>query len=260
MLEGKSAVVTGSTSGIGLAIARSLAQQGCDVVLNGFGEAGSIETLRSGISREYGVRIAYSSANMSKPDEISEMVALAEREFGTLDILINNAGIQHTAPVHQFALEMWNNILQVNLSAAFLAIRAAIKGMLQRNWGRIISIASTHGLVASVDKVRLCRRKARRSWANEGRCLETARTGITCNAVCPGWVLTPLVETQINDLAKRKSISVESARARLLGSKQPSMEFVAPEQIGSAVIFLCSDAAAQIRGIALPVDGGWTAQ
>jgi 3-hydroxybutyrate dehydrogenase len=197
---------------------------------------------------------------MSKPDEISEMVDLAEREFGTLDILINNAGIQHTAPVHQFAVEMWNNILQVNLSAAFLAIRAALKGMLQRNWGRIISIASTHGLVASVDKCAYVAAKHGVLGLTKVVALETARTGITCNAVCPGWVLTPLVETQIDDLAKRKSISVESARARLLGSKQPSMEFVAPEQIGSAVIFLCSDAAAQIRGIALPVDGGWTAQ
>jgi len=260
VLRGKSAVVTGSTSGIGLAIARRLAQQGANVVLNGFGEARAIDALRSSISKEFGVLVAYSAADMKKPDDIIEMVALAEREFGALDILVNNAGIQHTAPVHEFPIEAWNDIVKVNLTAAFLAIRAALGGMMRRNWGRIVNIASTHGLVASVEKSAYVAAKHGILGLTKVVALETARTGVTCNAICPGWVLTPLVETQINDLARRESISVESARGQLLGSKQPSMEFVAPEEIGGAVVFLCSDAAVQIRGIALPVDGGWTAQ
>lgn len=260
MLRGKSAVVTGSTSGIGLAIARRLAQQGANVVLNGFGEAGAVDALRSAISGEYGVRVAYSRADMRKPGDIDEMVALAEHEFGALDILVNNAGIQHTAPVHEFPIEAWNDILQINLSAAFLAIRAALPGMLRRNWGRIVNIASTHGLVASVEKSAYVAAKHGILGLTKVVALETARTGVTCNAICPGWVLTPLVETQINDLAKRTSISVASARDQLLGAKQPSMQFVAPDEIGSAAVFLCSNAAVQIRGIALPVDGGWTAQ
>ena len=260
MLKGRSAVVTGSTSGIGLAIARSLARQRANIVLNGFGEAGAIEALRLAMSREYGVSVAYSPADIRKPEDINEMVTLAEREFGAVDILINNAGVQHTARVHEFPVEAWNNILQINLSAAFFAIRAALSGMLQRNWGRIVNIASTHGLVASVEKSAYVAAKHGVLGLTKVVALETARTGVTCNAICPGWVLTPLVETQINDLARRESISLESARDRLLGSKQPSMEFVTPEQVGSAAVFLCSDAAVQIRGIALPIDGGWTAQ
>ena len=260
MLRGKCAVVTGSTSGIGLAIARSLALQGANVMLNGFGDTGAIDALRSGMSREYGVRIAYSPADMKRPGEINEMVALAEHEFGAIHILVNNAGIQHTAPVHEFPIEAWHDILQVNLTAAFLAIKAALGGMLRQNWGRIVNIASTHGLVASIEKSAYVAAKHGIIGLTKVVALETARTGVTCNAICPGWVLTPLVQTQIGDLAKRDRISVESARCQLLSSKQPSMEFVAPDEIGSATVFLCSDAAVQIRGIALPVDGGWTAQ
>lgn len=260
MLRGKSAVVTGSTSGIGLAIARRLAQQGANVVLNGFGEARAIDALRSSISKEFGVLVAYSAADMKKPDDIIEMVALAEREFGALDILVNNAGIQHTAPVHEFPIEAWNDIVKVNLTAAFLAIRAAMGGMMRRNWGRIVNIASTHGLVASVEKSAYVAAKHGILGLTKVVALETARTGVTCNAICPGWVLTPLVQKQIDDRAARESIPVEKAKLELVSEKQPSHEFVTPEQIGALAVFLCSEAAAQIRGVTLSIDGGWTAQ
>jgi 3-hydroxybutyrate dehydrogenase len=260
MLQGKSAVVTGSTSGIGLAVVTALAEAGANVLLNGFGDKAEIEATRSKLASRYGVRVGYSGADMTKPAEIAEMVAQANRELGSLDILVNNAGIQHTAPVHKFPVEAWNNIIAINLSAAFHAIRGALDGMLARNWGRIVNIASTHGLVASVDKVAYVAAKHGIVGMTKVVALETARTGVTCHAICPGWVLTPLVQKQIDDLARRESLDGAAARAKLLGEKQPSLEFVSPEQIGKTAVFLCSDAASQIRGIALPVDGGWTAQ
>jgi 3-hydroxybutyrate dehydrogenase len=258
-LKGRIALVTGSTSGIGLGIARALAMQGAAVLLNGFGPREAIDTAIAGVAA-HGTRVVYSSADMSKPDEISGMVALAERELGPVDILVNNAGIQFTAPVEEFPVERWDAIVAINLSAAFHGIRRVLPGMRQRNWGRIINLASTHGLVASIHKAAYVAAKHALLGLTKVVALETATTGITCNAVCPGWVLTPLVQKQIDDLAARDRLSAAEAKQALLAEKQPSGEFATPEQIGAAVVFLCSDAAAQIRGVALPVDGGWVAQ
>ena len=232
MLKGRTALVTGSTSGIGLGIARALAAAGCDVMLNGFGEAAAIERER----------------------------ALIAAEFGHLDILVNNAGIQHTAPVESFPADRWDAVIAINLSANFHAIRAALPQMRQRNWGRIVNIASTHGLVASVEKAAYVAAKHGVVGLTKVVALETATTAVTCNAICPGWVLTPLVEKQIQERAGREKISVDQAKLDLLSEKQPSREFATPAQIGALTVFLCSDAAGQIRGAALPVDGGWTAQ
>ena len=259
MLKGKVAVVTGSTSGIGLGIARALAAQGADILLNGFGEPAAIEQLRQEIAR-HGVRACYSGADMSRPAEIDGMIEQASRELGRVDILVNNAGIQHVAPVHEFAVERWDAVIAVNLSAAFHATRAALPQMLARNWGRIINIASVHGLVASVNKVAYVAAKHGIVGMTKVVALETARSGVTCNAICPGWVLTPLVQKQIDELAAREQLAPEAAKMKLLGEKQPSLEFATPEQIAGAALYLCSEAAAQVRGIALPVDGGWLAQ
>jgi 3-hydroxybutyrate dehydrogenase len=204
--------------------------------------------------------VAYSAADMSKPAEVAGMVEQASRELGRVDILVNNAGIQHTAPVEEFPPEKWDAVIAINLSAAFHAIRAALPHMKGRNWGRIVNIASAHGLVASAQKVAYVAAKHGVLGITKVVALETARTGITCNAICPGWVLTPLVQKQIDDRAARERIPLERARHELLAEKQPSLEFATPEQIGATVVFLCSEAAAQIRGAALPVDGGWTAQ
>jgi 3-hydroxybutyrate dehydrogenase len=260
MLEGRAAVVTGSTSGIGLGIAAALAAQGADVLLNGFGNPSEVEDIRRSIAEARGVRVSYSAADMSKPDEIDDMIAHAIRDFGRVDILVNNAGIQHTAPVREFPIERWNAILAINLTAAFCAIRAALPHMEKNNWGRIINIASTHGLVASAHKVAYVAAKHGILGLTKVVALETATTGVTCNAICPGWVLTPLVQKQIDEIARRDLISGDNARAKLLGEKQPSLEFATPEQIGALAVFLCSSGAAQMRGTALPVDGGWTAQ
>jgi len=260
MLSGRSAIVTGSTSGIGLGIAEALAANGAHILLNGFGDSAEIEKLRRGMAAEHGVRVAYSGADMSRPAEIEGMIEQAKQELGGVDILVNNAGIQHTAPVIKFPTDRWDAIIAINLSSAFHAIRAALPQMLDRNWGRIVNIASTHGLVASVEKVAYVAAKHGVLGITKVVALETARTGVTCNAVCPGWVLTPLVQKQIDDLAAREKLTAAAARAKLLGEKQPSLEFATPEQIAAATLFLCSDAAAQIRGAALPVDGGWTAQ
>jgi 3-hydroxybutyrate dehydrogenase len=254
------AVVTGSTSGIGLGIARALAADGAHIVLNGFGDAAEIEKLRLELCSRYGVDVIHSSADMSKPDEIAGLIERAKRQFGGVDILVNNAGIQHTAPVHEFRSEDWNAIIAINLSAAFHSIRFSLGGMLAKNWGRIINVASTHGLVASVNKVAYVAAKHGLVGMTKVVALETARTNITCNAICPGWVLTPLVQSQIDQLALRDNLTPAAAREQLLGEKQPSLQFVSPEQIGAAAAFLCSDAAPQIRGVALPIDGGWTAQ
>jgi 3-hydroxybutyrate dehydrogenase len=260
MLKGKVALVTGSTSGIGLGIARVLAAGGADLMLNGFGEAAVIAKLREEITASYGVRVAYSSADLSKADAAAGMIAQATKELGRIDVLVNNAGIQHVAPVHQFPIDKWNAIIAINLTAVFLAIRAALPQMLERNWGRIINIASVHGLVASAEKAPYVASKHGVVGLTKAVALETATTGITCNAICPGWVLTPLVQTQIDALAAKEKLSQEDAKIRLLGEKQPSLEFATPEQLGALAAFLCSDGAAQLNGVSLPVDGGWTAR
>jgi 3-hydroxybutyrate dehydrogenase len=260
VLNGKSAIVTGSTSGIGLGVARAFAACGANVVLNGFGDATEIARLRQSLGSEHGVSVTYSAADMTKADEVAGMVEQATRDFGGVDILVNNAGIQHTAPVHEFPPERWDAVIAINLSAAFHAIRAALPQMLLRNWGRIINIASTHGLVASVHKVAYVAAKHGILGITKVVALETATTGVTCNAICPGWVLTPLVQKQIDDLGAREGLTPQAAKMKLLGDKQPSLAFATPEQIAAAAAFLCSEGAAQIRGIALPVDGGWTAQ
>ena len=259
MLKGKTAIVTGSTSGIGLGIARALAAQGAGVMLNGFGSPAQIDALKSDLEKR-GVKVAYHAADMSKPAEIEALVEAATRELGGVDILVNNAGIQHVAPVEEFPPDRWDAILAINLSAAFHAIRAALPRMKERGWGRIINTASTHGLVASVHKAAYVAAKHGVVGLTKVVALETATTGVTCNAICPGWVLTPLVQKQIDALAAREKLSVEQAGVRLLGEKQPSLQFTTPEQIGALAVFLCSEAAAQIRGAALPVDGGWLAQ
>jgi 3-hydroxybutyrate dehydrogenase len=260
MPKGKTAIVTGSTSGIGLGIARSLAEAGCNVMLNGFGDAKAIEQERTKIAKDYGVRAAFHPADLSKSAEIGAMVDATVREFGQVDILVNNAGIQHTAKIEAFPPDRWDAVIAINLSANFHSIRAALPHMRERNWGRIVNIASTHGLVASVEKAAYVAAKHGVVGLTKVVALETAETGITCNAVCPGWVLTPLVEKQIAERAAREKIAVETAKLELLSEKQPSREFATPEQIGALTVFLCSGAAAQIRGAALPVDGGWTAQ
>jgi len=260
MLKGKVAVVTGSTSGIGLGIARALAAGGADLMINGFGEAPAIEKLRKEITASYGVRVAYSGADISKPAAVTGLIEQTTAELGRVDVLVNNAGIQHVAPVHEFPVERWDAVIAINLTAVFLAIRAALPQMLARDWGRIINIASVHGLVASVDKSAYVASKHGVVGLTKGVALETATTGITCNAICPGWVLTPLVQKQIDALAAKEKLSPDDAKIRLLGEKQPSLEFTTPEQLGALAAFLCSDAAAQLNGVALPVDGGWTAR
>jgi 3-hydroxybutyrate dehydrogenase len=259
-LNGKVAVVTGSTSGIGRGIASALAAEGADILLNGFGDPDEISSLRKSLAEAYGVRVAYSGADMSKPIEIVAMIEQAVAQFGALDILVNNAGIQHTAPVHEFPVERWDAVIAINLSSAFHTIRSALPRMLSRGWGRIINIASAHGLVASANKAAYVAAKHGILGLTKVVALETATTQVTCNAICPGWVLTPLVQRQIDDIASCEGLDPEAARLRLLSEKQPSLEFATPEQIGAVSVFLCSEAAAQIRGVGLPVDGGWTAQ
>jgi len=260
VLPGQCAIVTGSTSGIGLGIARSLAASGAHLMLNGFGDAAQIESLRAGLAREFGVKVSYSGADMSKPDQIRQMVRAAREELGSVDILVNNAGIQHTAPIESFPPERWDAVLAINLSSVFHAVQAALPAMKATNWGRIVNIASTHGLVASVEKSAYVAAKHGVIGLTKAIALETAKTGVTCNAICPGWVLTPLVQQQIDARAKRDGLTNDQAKAALLGEKQPSGEFATPEQIGAVCVFLCSDAAAQIRGAAVPVDGAWLAQ
>jgi 3-hydroxybutyrate dehydrogenase len=260
MLKGKAALVTGSTSGIGLGIAQSLAGAGCNVMLNGFGDAQAIERERIQVANDFSVRAAFHPADLSKPADIAQMIEAATREFGAVDILVNNAGIQHTAPIENFPVERWDAVIAINLSANFHTIRAVIPQMRARNWGRIINIASTHGLVASTEKAAYVAAKHGVLGLTKVVALETATTNITCNAICPGWVLTPLVEKQIKERASRENISVDQAKNDLLSEKQPSHEFASPQQIGALTVFLCSEAAAQMRGVALPVDGGWTAQ
>ena len=260
MLKGKVAIVTGSTSGIGLGIAKELAKLGADLVLNGLGDADEIEAIRSGIERDQSVRAVYDGADMSKGEAVRGLIAATVEKFGRLDILVNNAGIQFTAPVEEFPPAKWNAILEINLSAAFHGIAAAIPQMKKQRWGRIVNIASAHGLVASTHKAAYVAAKHGLVGLTKVVGLETAGSGVTCNAVCPGWVLTPLVEKQISDSAAEKHISQKDATKDLLAEKQPSLEFVSPAQLGGTVVFLCSAAADQITGTAISVDGGWTAQ
>lgn len=260
MLDGKVALVTGSTSGIGLGVARALAAQRCKVMLNGFGEAGAIERLRSDLSAELGVEVAYHGADLSRPDEIQALIEEATRRFGGIDILVNNAGIQHVDPIEAFPPERWDLVLAINLSALFHTIRLALPQMKARNWGRIVNISSTHGLVASVNKAAYVAAKHGVVGLTKVVGLETAETGITCNAIAPGWVLTPLVQAQVDARAEREGIAIDAAKRGLLSEKQPSKQFVTPEQIGAAVVFLCSPAGEQIRGTTIAIDGGWTAQ
>ena len=259
-LKGKSAIVTGSTSGIGQAIAEAFAAEGCNVMLNGFGDAAAIEKLRAEMAKKCGVNVAYHGADMSKPAQIADMVTKTNAAFGSVDILVNNAGIQFVAPVDEFPEEKFDAIIAINFTSNFRAIKAALPGMKARGWGRIINIASAHGLVASTNKVAYVTAKHGVVGLTKVVALETAGTAITCNAICPGWVLTPLVQKQIDDLAARDKIPQAEAKRRLLSEKQPSGEFVTTEQIGALALYLCSDAAAQIRGAALSIDGGWTAQ
>lgn len=260
MLKGKVAIVTGSTSGIGLGIARMLAGQGAHIALNGFGDAREIEAIRTGLEREHGVRAIYDDTDLSDGDAVRRMVGATVATLGRADILVNNAGIQFTAAVEEFPAEKWEAILAINLSAAFHAIAAVVPQMKKQGWGRVINVASAHGLVASVNKAAYVAAKHGLVGLTKVVGLETAGTGITANAVCPGWVLTPLVEKQIADIAARKKISLNEATVVLLGEKQPSRTFVTPEQLGGTVAFLCSPAADQITGTAIAIDGGWTAQ
>jgi len=260
MLKGKTALITGSTSGIGLATARALAADGADIVLNGFGDPAAIEQERLGLEREFGIRAIYSGADMTKPAEIAAMIGLAEQQFGRLDVLVNNAGIQHVTNIEDFPVEKWDAIIAVNLSSAFHSIRAAVPGMKQRKWGRIINIASAHGLVASGQKAAYVAAKHGIVGLTKVVAIETANAGITCNAICPGWVLTPLVQKQIDDRAKASGKSVREEEIALLSEKQPMHEFTKPENIGALAVFLASDAAASITGSAYSIDGGWVAQ
>jgi len=256
MLEGKTALVTGSTSGIGLGVALCLARQGANIVLNGFGDVDGPKAQLAAL----GVKVAYHGADMSKPADIADMMASAEREFGGVDILVNNAGIQHVALVEDFPPEKWDAIIAINLSSAFHTTRLAIARMREKNWGRVINIASTHGLVASAQKSAYVASKHGVVGFTKAVALETATTGITVNAICPGWVLTPLVQKQIDDRAAREGIPLDQAKTELLREKQPSLQFVTPEQLGELAVFLCSPAANNVRGAIWNVDGGWAAQ
>ena len=257
MLQGKTALVTGSTSGIGLGVALSLARQGANLILNGFGDA---EGPQAAVRAAGAPKVGYHGADMSKPAEIEAMMAWAQAEFGGVDILVNNAGIQHVAAVEDFPAAKWDAIIAINLSSAFHTTRLAIPAMRAKNWGRVINIASAHGLVASANKSAYVAAKHGIVGFTKSVALETATTGITVNAICPGWVLTPLVQKQIDDRAAREGIAVAAAEKDLLGEKQPSLQFTTPEQLGELAVFLCSAAAANVKGQAWAMDGGWTAQ
>jgi 3-hydroxybutyrate dehydrogenase len=260
MLQGRTAIITGSTSGIGLGIARALAAEGCALMLNGYGDAREIDRQRDDLATEFGVQVHHSKADVSKADECVELVADAQRRYGRVDVLVNNAGIQHVAPIEDFPADRWDAIIAVNLSSAFHTVRAALPGMRSRGWGRVVNIASTHGLVGSVNKAAYVAAKHGIVGLTKVVALETAGVGITCNAICPGWVLTPLVQRQIDSRARSEGITIAEAERALLVEKQPSARFTTVEQVGSLVVFLCSDAADNLTGASLPVDGGWVAQ
>jgi 3-hydroxybutyrate dehydrogenase len=260
MLKGKNAVVTGSTSGIGLAIARAYASKGMNVTINGFGDAAAIEAERAKITADFGVQAAYSGADMSKATEVAQMIAEAEARFGSVDVLVNNAGIQFVAPVEEFPVEKWDLIIAINLSASFHAIRAAVPGMKARKWGRIINTASAHALVASPFKSAYVAAKHGIAGLTKTVALETAQFGITVNAICPGYVWTPLVEKQIPETMKARGLTEEQVKRDVLLAAQPTKEFVTVEQVAAFACFLATDDAASITGAILPIDGGWTAE
>lgn len=256
MLNGKTALVTGSTSGIGLGIAKALAAQGANIVLNGFGDSqGPMAEVRA-----LGVKVDYHGADMSKPDEIAAMIDHASKAFGGLDILVNNAGIQHVARIENFAPERWDAIMAINLSSVFHATRLALPAMQAKNWGRIINVASIHGLVASAEKSAYVAAKHGVVGLTKVTALENATSGVTCNAICPGWVLTPLVQKQVDAKAVGLNLSNEDAIKVLLGEKEPSLQFTTPEELGALAVFFCSPAGNNVRGVAWNMDGGWTAQ
>jgi 3-hydroxybutyrate dehydrogenase len=256
MLKGKTALVTGSTSGIGLGIALAMAKAGANVMLNGFGD---VEGPKAQVAA-LGGKVSYHGADMGKPAEIEAMVRACEAEFGALDVLVNNAGIQHVANVEDFPVERWDAIIAINLSSAFHAMRAALPGMKQRNWGRVINMASVHGLVGSAQKSAYVAAKHGIVGLTKVAALENATTGITVNAICPGWVLTPLVQKQVDARAEQNKVSNEEAKRQLLAEKQPSLQFTTPEQLAELALFMCSPAGDNIRGVAWSVDGGWIAQ
>ena len=258
-LSGKTAVVTGSTSGIGLAVARALAAEGANVMINGFGDPAAIETTRSSIATAFGVEILHSAADMTRPAEITSMIAEAETAFGGVDILVNNAGIQFVSPIEDFPAEQWDRVIAINLSAAFHAMKAAIPGMKTRGWGRIVSTASAHSKVASPFKAAYVAAKHGLDGLTKTAALELATHGVTVNCVSPGYVWTPLVENQIPETMRARGLSRDAVINDVLLAAQPTKQFVTPEQVAAFVVFLCSDAAAQITGANLSIDGGWTA-
>ena len=256
MLKGKTALVTGSTSGIGLGIAKALARQGANIVLNGFGD---VEGPNAEIAA-LGVKVTYHDADMSQPAEIAEMMAFAAKQFGQVDVLVNNAGIQHVAKIEDFPIEKWDAVIAINLSSAFHATRLALPAMKKANWGRIINIASAHGLVGSPEKSAYVAAKHGIIGLTKVTALENATTGVTCNAICPGWVLTPLVQKQIDAKAAAQGISVDAASKQLLAEKEPSLQFTTPQELGELAVFFCSAAGNNVRGVAWNMDGGWVAQ
>lgn len=260
MLKGKNAVVTGSTSGIGLAIARELASNGANVVINGFGDAQAIEKERVNIELEYDVKARYINADLSQPGATRDFVDAAVQALDGIDILVNNAGIQHTDLIEDFPIERWDAIIALNLSAVFHGTAAALPHMKKQGWGRIINIASAHGLVASANKSAYVAAKHGVVGLTKVTALENAGNGVTCNAICPGWVRTPLVEKQIKALAEKQGLDIEAAARELLSEKQPSLQFVTPKQLAGAAVFLASEAADQMTGTTLTLDGGWTAR
>lgn len=260
MTKSKTALVTGSTSGIGLAIAEKLASNGYNLVINGLLDAPSGSELAQKLAQKYNVEVMFDSANLAKPEEIERLFSDITQKFGHVDVLVNNAGIQHTAPIEDFSDEKWQAIIAVNLSSVFFTMRASLPAMQQNKWGRIINIASVHGLVASVNKSAYVAAKHGVVGITKVAALENANKGITVNAICPGWVETPLIQQQIEDIAQSQRVNFEEAKSQLISAKQPRTEMASPEHIGDLVLFLCSDAAQGMTGTSLPIDGAWTAQ
>jgi 3-hydroxybutyrate dehydrogenase len=260
-LRGRTALVTGSTAGIGLGLARALAGAGCNVMFNGIvTDRAPIDAMRAELEREHRIKTAFSGADLRQPKQIEDLVRDTSRQLGPIDILVNNAGIQHVAAIHELPPDKWDAILAINLSASYHTIRQALPEMRKRKWGRIVNTASVHGLVASINKVAYVAAKHGLIGLTKVVALETAGSGVTCNAICPGFTRTELVETQIDARAQQLGVSREEGARHMLAEKQPSQQFVTVEQLGALLVFLCSDAAAQITGVSLPVDGGWTAQ
>lgn len=259
-MSGKTVIITGSTSGIGQGVAHAFAKEGANIVLNGFGDVAQIEKDRLAIEKDFGVKAVYDAADMTKPEQIEAMVAHAEKTFGAVDIIVNNAGIQHVDNIEDFPTAKWDAVIAINLSSAFHLTHAALGGMKQRKWGRVINIASAHGLVASKSKSAYVSAKHGVVGLTKVTALETAEFGITANAICPGWVLTPLVQKQIDDRAKQNGTSPAEEKLKLVSEKQPTKEFVTVEEIGALAVFLAGEDARSITGTSISIDGGWTAQ